>query len=120
MQLREKGNISSGCLDDSLLVGYSPAECQSNVDDTLQSLQELGFLPHDTKSVTIPTPTIHHLGFTLNSLDMTVSTSEEKYKKLCTVAITVLNQTMPKVRAVAQLIGMMLSCRTWGTILSST
>ena len=109
-QLQEKGHISSGYLDDSFLVGYSTAECQSNVDDTLQSLQELGFLPHDTKSVTIPTQTIHHLGFTLNSLDMTVSISEEKHKKLCTVAITVLNQTMPKIRVVAQMIGMMVSC----------
>ena len=37
--LRERGHISSGYLDDSLLVGYSYAECQTNIVDN-KSLEE--------------------------------------------------------------------------------
>ena len=43
--LGELGHISSGYLDDSFLLGYSPEECQANIDDTLTLYHDLGFLP---------------------------------------------------------------------------
>ena len=80
--LRELGHISSGYLDDSFLLGYSPEESQANIDDTLTQYHDLGFLPRDVKSVTTPTQVLHHLGFILNSLDMTVAISVDKHRKL--------------------------------------
>ena len=105
--LRGKGHISSGYIDDSFLVGYSNSECQLNVDDTLQCFHELGFLTHDDKSVTTPTQIIQHLGFVLNSIEMTISISE---KNTINRIISVLKQNMPSIRAVAQMIGMMVVC----------
>ena len=96
--LRELGHLSSGYLDDSFLLGYSPEECQANIDDTLSLYQDLGFLPHEVKSVTIPTQVLHHLGFVLNSLDMTVSISVEKHQKLKCAAQRILDSISPTIR----------------------
>ncbi len=76
--LRERGHISSGYLDDSLLLSY--CECQSNIVDTTTLLKNLGLYPHEDKSVTTPTCTqiIQHLGFVLNCIDITVSLTREK------------------------------------------
>ena len=108
--LRELGHFSSGYLDDSFLLGYSIDECQANIYDTLTLYHELGFLPHEVKSVTIPTQVLHHLGFILNSLDMTVSISADKHQKLKLAAQRILDSQSPTIREVAQLIGMMVSC----------
>ena len=108
--LRRKGHISSSYLDDSLLMGQFFCECQQNVDDTLHTFRELGFIPHDTKSITTPTQIIEHLGFVLNSIEMTVSISPDKHQKLCCAILHVLEQDMPSIRAVAQIIGMMVAC----------
>ena len=108
--LRELGQISSGYLDDSFLLGYSPEECQANIDDTLILYDDLGFLPHEVKSVTIPAQVLHHLVFILNSLDMTVSIPVDKHQKLQLAARRILDSKSPTIREVAQLIGMMVSC----------
>ena len=67
-------------------------------------------MPHGVKSVIIPTQILHHLGFILNSLDMTVSIFEEKHAKLKHTAQKVLDKKSPTIREVARLIGMMISC----------
>ena len=108
-QLRGKGHISSGYIDDFFLLGHSIADCQFNIDDTMYCFHELGFLTHDDKSVTTPTQIILHLGFVLNSIDMTVSISEAKHNKLCDVASAILKQNKPTIRAVAQMISMMVA-----------
>ena len=96
--LRRKGHISSDYLDGSLL------------DDMLHTFRELGFIPHDTKSITTPTQIIEHLSFVLNFIEMTVSTSLDKHQNLCHAILYVLQQDMPSIRAVAQIIGMMVAC----------
>jgi len=75
--LRGKGHLSSGYLDDSFLVGYSYDECQSNINDTLKLLKNLGFCPNEDKSVLKPTHVLQHLGFILNCREMSVTVSEE-------------------------------------------
>ena len=91
-------------------MGQFFCECQQNVDDTLHTFRELGFIPHDTKSITTPTQIIEHLGFVLNSIEMTVSILPDKHQKLCCAILHVLEQDMPSIRAVAQIIGMMVAC----------
>ena len=107
--LRGKGHISSGYMDDSLLIGYSTVDCKTNIEDTLQCFHDLGLLTHDDKSGMTPTQIIQHLGFVLYSIDMTVSISVEKHNKFCDVATTIFEQNMPSIRSVAQLIGMMVA-----------
>ena len=41
---------------------------------------------------------------------MTVSISRDKHQKLCCAILYVLEQDMPSIRAVAQIIGMMVAC----------
>ena len=45
--LRERGHLSSGYQGDSVLVGYSYSERQSNILDTVNLLKDLGLYPHE-------------------------------------------------------------------------
>ena len=58
--LRTRGHISSGYLDDSFLLG------------------DLGFNVSGEKSITHPTQVIEHVGFVLNSVNMTLTLPKEK------------------------------------------
>ena len=110
MQLRGEGHLSRGYLDDSFLLGYSYDECQSNINDTLKLLKDLGFCPNEDKSVLKPTHVLQHLGFILNSREMSVTISEEKVEKLKELANTVLGFFRVQICLVAKLIGYMVSC----------
>jgi len=108
--LRGKGHPSSGYLDDTFLVGYSYDECQSNINDTLKLLKDLGFGTNQDISVLKPTHVLQHLGFILNSEEMSVTISGEKIEKLKEIANTVLGSFRVQIRLVAKLIGHMVSC----------
>ena len=76
--LHNKGHMSSGYIDDSYLRGDTVEECQQNITDTACLFSWLGFHIHPTKSVLIPSHILTFLGFILNSLEMTVSPTQEK------------------------------------------
>ena len=80
--LRQLGHISSPYLDDSFLLADTREECLQNVRDTVALFKKLGFVIHDTKSQTIPTRCIEHLGFVFDSVHMTVTVNTEKIEKL--------------------------------------
>ena len=71
--LRVRGLISSGCLDGSFLLGMSYEQSRMNVNRTSQFVRAFGFYISDEKSIFQPTQIIAHLGFILNSIDMTVT-----------------------------------------------
>ncbi len=96
--LHSMGHLSSGYMDDSYLQGDTPAECNQNISDTTTLVTELGFIPHPTKSVTVPTQVLVFLGFILNSVDMTVSPTQEKIQK-----------TEPTIQQVAEVSGLLVS-----------
>lgn len=108
--LRGKGHLSSSYLDDSFLVGSSYDECKANIRDTLDLLRALGFYPNEDKSVIKPTHKIQHLGFILDSIELSVSISSEKLVKLIDIATLVLDSHRIRIRLVAKLIGHMVSC----------
>ena len=68
MTLNLQGNTASGCAD--------------NVFHTVHLLQSLGFTIHPRKSIMTPTQRIDFLGFTLDSLNTTISVTEEKKGKI--------------------------------------
>ena len=80
--LRARGLISSGYLDDSFLVGMSYDQCKMNLNETSKLFRDLWFYISDEKSITKPTQIIEHLGFILNSVDMTVSLNSTKLQLL--------------------------------------
>ena len=108
--LRSKGLVSSGYLDGSFLVGDTKDSCLNNVQETYALLTNLRFSPHDEKSVTMLTQIIEHLGFVLNSIDMTVTLTDDKTLKLHKLAMTVLSKDHPTIREVASLTGFLVSC----------
>ena len=71
--LREKGFLSVVYVDDSFLQGDGYEDCFSNVLNTREILRSLGFTLHPKKSKFIPTQSITFLGFSLNSVQMTIT-----------------------------------------------
>jgi len=104
-----KGHVSGGYLDDSFLEGDTTEACSSNVQDILTLLGDLGFCPNLDKSVVQPTQVLEHLGFILNSLDMSVSITDRNLGKLLDSAHKILHSTFVPVRLVARLVGIMVS-----------
>ena len=49
--LRKFGYKNDGFIDDSLLIGDTEEECESNIKDTNTLLKWLGFVVHEKKSV---------------------------------------------------------------------
>ena len=107
--LRRKGHVSSGYLDDSFLEGDSHEACLSNFQDTLTLLGDLGFCPNLDKSVVQPTHVLEHLGFILNSVDMSVSVTDHNFRKFLDTADKILQYTLIPIRLVARLVGIMVS-----------
>ena len=79
--LREQGHTNLGYIDDSLLLGDTITECDSSARATKSLVEHLGFTPHLEKSILYPTQIIVFLGFTLNSLTMTVTPTQDKITK---------------------------------------
>ena len=62
----------------------------------------------------MPTQIIEHLGFVLNSIDMTVTLTDDKTLKLHKLAMAVLSKDHPTIREVASLTGILVSCTPGG------
>ena len=107
--LRTRGLVSSGNLDDSFLLDDSFVQCQTNVSNTYTLLGDLGFNVSKEKSVTQPTQVLQHLGFVLNSINMTVSLTREKIDSITRLAQDILHRPTCSIREVAQLIATLVS-----------
>ena len=107
--LRGQGHENSAYLDDSALFGGSKEACTENVQDTIQLLDSLGFTVHPEKSVIVPSHILIYLGFVLNSLDMTVSLTEERKEKICRLCQDVLQKDKVTIRQIAELTGMLVA-----------
>jgi hypothetical protein len=107
--LRNKGHISFGYIDDLYLQDDNFEGCKTNVHDTTTMFDSLGFIPDQTKSVTIPAQQLVLLGFLLNSKDMTVSLTSERGTKLKTACINLLAKKRSLIQEVAHVIGFMVA-----------
>ena len=93
-------------------MGYTYDQCVDNIYETLAVMRKFGFTPNIDKSVLIPTHIIEHLGFIINSIEMMVTITKEKYEKLSGQALHILNNTDYSIRYVSRLIGIMVACCT--------
>ena len=107
--LHSKGHLSSGYIDDSYLQGDTVEECQQNITDTACLFRQLGFHIHPTKSVLTPSHILTFLGFILNSLEMTVSPTQEKIQKTTGACRNLMNMINPPIFEVAKVIGILVS-----------
>lgn len=102
--LRGQGLLSSVYTDDFFLVGLNSEECDNNVSISRTVLRKCGFEFSD-KSVFIPTQTLLHLGFILDSTSMTVSLGRDKQDNILNLANIVLAAETLTIRMLAKLIG---------------
>ena len=111
--LREKfGMTISGYLDDNILVNYdSLQEARREGEIAAQLLQKLGFTINKQKSAVWPAKKIAHLGFIINSEDMTVTMTEEKTGKIKSLVEQTLNEETHTIRHVARVIGKVSATR---------
>ena len=72
--LHSWGHISTGFLDDSLLVGTSIELCTQNIIDTVALFDKLGFVVHPDKSILKPALVISYLGFQISSVSRIMRT----------------------------------------------
>ena len=103
--LHNKGHLSSGYIDDSYLQGDTVEECQQNAC----LFSQLGFYIHPTKSVLTPSHILTFWGFFLNSLEMTVSPTQEEIQKTVGACSDLLNMVDPPILEVAKVIGILVS-----------
>ena len=80
--LREQGHIILGYIDDCLLLGKTKDECAMNVNETLTLANRLGFIHHPVKSVLQPCQKLTFLGFSIDSVAMTVTLNSNKVNLL--------------------------------------
>ena len=110
-KLRTRGHISSGYLDDSFLLGDTPDQCKANIYDTrFTPFGDLGFNVSREKSITHPTQVIEHVGFVLNSINMTMTLPKEKIDKIIQLGSDILESQSCSIRETAKLIGTPVTC----------
>ena len=110
--LRQLGPITCGYIDDSYIMGDTYDTCLTSIRATHDLFKSLGFFVNYDKSVLVPTRQIEHLGFLLNSANMTVSLTSSKKANLISKCRVVLQDPAPSIRAVAELIGIFVSSFT--------
>ena len=79
--LHSKGFVSVVFVDESNLQGNTYEARLHNIESTSESLQNLGFTLHPTRSILTPSQRITFLGFVVDSAQMILEITEEKKNK---------------------------------------
>lgn len=106
--LRKKGFVSAVYIDDFFLTAPSYMHCHNNVTQTLNLLKSLGFEISD-KSALEPSQTLIHLGFVINSLNMTVYLHEAKKLQISELILKILKAECITVQQLASIIGTLVA-----------
>ena len=102
--LHKEGHIVGGYLDDLCLQGKTYEESLTNVIDTIELLEEVGFVVHPLKSVLIPSREIEILGFIINTVLMTVELTQHKKESFGNSCKVLLSTPVVLIRESAQVI----------------
>jgi hypothetical protein len=108
--LRNKGLVSSIYIDDLFLQAPTKELCLVNIESTCSLLRQLGFFINFKKSVMVPTQRLQHLGFLIDTTNMTLSLPVEKIHKLKASCLQLKNELSCSIRQLAQVIGLLVSC----------
>ena len=117
--LREKGYRISIYIDDLILMHSDPDVLKLQSQDTLELLQSLGFAVNLRKSHLEPAQEIEHLGFLLNSKELTVALPKDKKVNIIQLSTECLSDKNVTIRRVAKLIGCFNAYTTgtkWGRL----
>lgn len=87
---RGKGIRISAYLDNILIAAASRKEVQQHTQLVHDQLACLGFLIKESKLTLDPTQDINHLGFRINTTDMSLSVPRSKVHNLCREAVKIM------------------------------
>lgn len=107
--LRVSGIFCSIYIDDLYIQGDSFIECENNVRVAYKVFRSLGF-DISEKSSFIPSQSLSHLGFILNSVDMNVCLDDKKKNKIKKLGYDLLQTKKTSIRNLAKFIGTIVSC----------
>ena len=109
LKLSKNCHLIVGYLDDFFLKGRDYLQCKESLVETILLLQKLGFTIHPEKSELDPITRIIFLGFVIDSLLMIVTLPDEKKVEFLALIEDILSRHYVKIRAVASLVGKMVS-----------
>ncbi|KAG1452532.1 hypothetical protein G6F56_007795 [Rhizopus delemar] len=93
----------SAYLDDWIITADSPKQSRLHTQVVLQKLEDLGWLINQKKSILSPSQTMEHLGFSLNSTQMTAKLPGKKLRDLRRSIQQVLNNPYQSPRTIHSL-----------------
>ena len=103
--LRTMGIVILCYIDDCIFVAESPSLLLSHIDYAVRLFDSLGLTIHPEKSVFKPVQQIEFLGFTIDSVSMTVTLTSRKQDKIIQLAQTLLSAKKVTIRELASFIG---------------
>ena len=107
--LRKRGVRLLIYLDDILIIGSNVRETRQFTEMAMTLLESLGFIINRDKSILNPTREITFLGFTINSVKMTLSLPHDKETNIRSHCHQMLAQPRVTLRAIAQILGILES-----------
>jgi len=102
---RRKGIRISAYLDDLLIMARTKELSMLHTQQVMEKLTSLGFLVNKDKSSLSPTKTLDHLGFTINTGDMTLSVPKSKLRDLRREATKMLNRGTTTLKDLSSFVG---------------
>jgi len=102
---RRRGIRLTAYLDDLLIIAKSKIETELHTKLVREKLSSLGFLIKEAKSNLVPTQVIEHLGFQINSKDMTLSVPKHKVRDIRREARKILSKGAATLRSLSAFIG---------------
>ena len=96
-------------IDDLFTMNRSFESCLSNVKQSSKLLDDMGFTINVSKSIFIPSQKMEFLGFTIDSVAMTVTLTSIKKHKLKCLCIDMLSKESMPIRSVSILLGTITS-----------
>lgn len=106
---RQKSIRCSYYIDDSLNMNGCQVVCGDNTKTIVNTLENLGYVINQKKSVLVPTQRIVFFGFVLDSVLFKVFLTEEKLQKILLYANTLCKQGRVVVRQLASFIGLIIN-----------
>ena len=103
--LRSKNLLSVVYLDDWLCFGNTYDECLQNLNFTVQTLEFLGFIINRQKSNLIPQNRCQFLGFTLDSMNMSIELPVVKRQQIVSLIKELRVKEACSIREFARLVG---------------
>ena len=108
--LRSKGIVVSGYIDDIIIVAQSKQHCKVGIAEVCNLFTRLGFTINREKSVLNPVTQLEHLGFYFDTNQMTICLTNKRKQDILECTKDILeNAQSVRIRKVCRLIGLIVA-----------